>query len=155
MAIPNLRLIDALRKTAKKLQNGNAYQWGNMGSCNCGNLAQELTQYTPEQIHEYALQSRSGDWSEQTAAYCPTSNLPLDWVIEAMLAAGLNTSDLQHLEKLNDTQVLRRLPAAYRYLQHNQRADVVRYMLAWADMLEEELLQTIQIEALDLHPVLV
>jgi hypothetical protein len=149
MAQPNIQLIDALRRTAKKLQNGNSYQWGYMGSCNCGNLAQELTNYTQDQIHEYALMSRSGDWSEQTAAYCPTSKLPLDWVIEAMLEAGLTRKDLQNLEKLSDEQVLRRLAPENRYLQHNQRADVVKYMLAWANMLEEELLQSIQLEDIE------
>ena len=33
-------LIEALRKTAKKLEKGARYQWGHMGCCNCGNLAQ-------------------------------------------------------------------------------------------------------------------
>jgi hypothetical protein len=153
MAQPNIQLIDALRRTAKKLQNGNSYQWGNMGSCNCGNLAQELSTYTQDQIHEYALLSRSGDWSEQTAAYCPTSKLPLDWVIEAMFAAGLTRNDLQNLEKLSDSAVLKRLPPENRYLKHNQRADVVKYMLAWANMLEEELLQMIQLEAIENYPL--
>jgi hypothetical protein len=148
MAKANIQLIEALRKTAKKLQNGNPYQWGNMGSCNCGNLAQELTDFTKDQIHEYALMSRSGDWSEQTAAYCPTSKLPLDWVIDAMLEFGLSRTDLQHLEKLSDKQVLSRFPLESRYLRHNQREDVIKYFLAWADMLEEELLESIEIDEL-------
>lgn len=155
MAQPNIQLIDALRRTAKKLQNGNPYQWGNMGSCNCGNLAQELTSFTKDQIHQYALMSRSGDWSEQTAAYCPSSKLPLDWVIDAMLEYGLTQTDLKNLEKLSDKRVLSRFPIENRYLKHNQRADVIKYMLAWADMLEEELLQTIEIESFNLKLELV
>jgi hypothetical protein len=143
MAKPNLTLIKALRKTAQKLEQGSSYQWGHMGSCNCGNLAQELTHYTKAQIHEYALRSRSGDWSEQTQAYCPTAKLPLDWVIDAMLDAGLTSTDLQHLERLSDKQVLQRLPLEERFLKHNQRDDVVKYLRVWADMLEEEWLKSL------------
>jgi hypothetical protein len=43
MANPNPELIAAIEKTVSKLKNGSPYQWGHMGACNCGNLAQELT----------------------------------------------------------------------------------------------------------------
>ena len=148
MATPNFRLIEALRKTAQKLENNVPYQWGNMGSCNCGNLAQELTNYTKAQIHEYALQSRSGDWSEQTDAYCPASKLPLDWVIDAMLDAGLTQTDLKNLERLSDQKILRRFPYNDRFLKHNLRKDVIRYLHAWADLMEEELLTNIDLDAI-------
>jgi hypothetical protein len=77
MAHANPELIQALRRTAQKLSIGNPYQWGHMGSCNCGNLAQELTQLTKAQIHEFAMQGR-GDWREQVEEFCPTSGLPMD-----------------------------------------------------------------------------
>ena len=154
MASPNLKLIEALRTTASKLANGNAYQWGHMGSCNCGNLAQELTQYNKTQIHEYALRSRSGDWSEQTDAYCPTSNLPLDIVIDAMLESGLTREDLKNLERLSDRQVLLNFPIEQRHaLQHNKRQDVALYMNAWATMLENELIESINIDDLEMIEV--
>jgi hypothetical protein len=63
-----------------------------------------------------------------------------------MLKAGLTRTDLKHLEKLSDKQVLKRLPAADRYLTHNKRDDVVKYLRAWADLLEEALLEDINIE---------
>jgi hypothetical protein len=158
MAIPNLELIAAMRRTAKKLEQGAPYQWGHMGSCNCGNLAQEISKLTKAEIHEYAMRNRQGDWSEQTDAYCPVSHQPMDLLITQMTEMGLTTIDLKNLEKLSDTKVLRRLPTEFRYLQHNKRDHVVMYLREWADMLEEELLAEIKlptIEEMELEAVLV
>ncbi|WP_338874135.1 hypothetical protein WBJ53_00735 [Spirosoma sp. SC4-14] len=149
MARPTPELIDALRKTAKKLQNGAPYQWGHMGGCNCGNLAQELTKLSKDEIHRYALQ-RYGDWNVQVDDYCPTSQMPIDVIISEMLAAGLTIEDVKHLERLNDRQVLVRFPQEKRYLRHNNRTDVVMYMNAWADLLEEQFLQKFQLAELKL-----
>ncbi|OJJ17468.1 hypothetical protein BKI52_26725 [marine bacterium AO1-C] len=156
MAKPSVNLIDSLRKTARKMSQGAPYQWGHMGSCNCGNLAQEITKLTKAEIHAYALQTRFGDWSEQTAEFCPTSKLPMDLVISEMMEAGLTRTDLKNLEKLSDKKVLKRLPLGERYLKHNKRDDVVKYLATWADLLEEELLGQIEVETIDLdtHKVL-
>lgn len=148
MARPTPELINALRRTALKLQNGASYQWGHMGGCNCGNLAQELTSLNKDDIHRYAMQ-RYGDWNEQIDDYCPTSQMPLDLLINQMIIAGLMLEDLKHLEKLDDRQILLRLPLNKRYLKHNIREDVILYMNAWADMLEEQLLQKIQLTDLE------
>jgi len=148
MAKPTAELINALRRTADKLENGAKYQWGHMGSCNCGNLAQELTSYTPAQIHAYALQTRMGDWAEQTAAFCSTSQMPLDLLISSMLEAGLDTEDMKHLERLSDEQILRRLPLSERNLQKNKREDVIKYMRIWADFLQDQLSEKISLKEL-------
>lgn len=152
MAKPNVYLIESLRKTAKKMSEGAPYQWGHMGSCNCGNLAQEITRLSKAEIHAYALQTRFGDWSEQTAEFCPTSKLPMDLVISEMMEAGLTNTDLKNLEKLSDKKVLKRLPLEDRYLKHNKRDDVVKYILTWADLLEEELLAKIDLEKVEMQP---
>jgi hypothetical protein len=149
MARPNLDLIAALRRTANKLQTGAPYQWGHMGSCNCGNLAQELTTLTKAEIHEHALAVGRGDWNEQLNDYCPTSGLPMDMLIAEMLNVGLTTEDLKHLERLTDRRVLERLPQEKRYLRHNFREDVVLYIYTWADWLEEQLLEKIQLPAFE------
>lgn len=146
MARPNPELIDALRRTARKLAEGAPYQWGHMGGCNCGNLAQELTRMTRDQIHQYAMQ-RYGDWNEQVADYCDMSQLPFDVIINQMLGAGLSLEDLKHLEKLDDREVLRRLPLERRFLKHNHRNDVVTYLTEWANLLEEKLLEKITLPA--------
>ena len=142
MARPTPKLIDALRRTSRNLKNGAPYQWGHMGGCNCGNLAQELTKLNRDQIHQYAMQ-RYGDWNEQVEDYCSTSQMPIDIVINEMLNAGLMLEDLKHLEKLDDRQVLSRFPIELRHLKHNVRDDVVSYMNAWADLLEEQFLEKI------------
>ena len=149
MARPNLTLIAALRRTASKLQQGVPYQWGHMGSCNCGNLAQELTTLTKAEIHHNALTVGRGDWNEQLNDYCPTSGLPMDLLIADMLNAGLESADLQHLERLTDRQILERMPQEKRYLRHNFRDDVVLYINSWAELLEEQLLEKIKLPALE------
>ena len=138
MATATPELIHALRSTANRIASGERYQWSHMGSCNCGHLAQTLTPYNHHEIHASALR-RSGDWSEQVIDYCPTSGYTIDLIIETMLSIGMTTDDIQHLERLSDRNVLRRLPLAERHLRHNRREDVVRYMREWAALLEEEL----------------
>ncbi|WP_342626366.1 hypothetical protein [Belliella baltica] len=63
MARPSVELISAFRRTIDKLKNGAPYQWGHMGACNCGNLAQEITEFSKGEIHQDAMQ-RYGDWNE-------------------------------------------------------------------------------------------
>ncbi len=145
MARPNLDLIAALRRTARKIEKGSPYQWGHMGSCNCGNLAQEITRWTKAEIHAHALANGRGDWNEQLNDYCPTSGLPMDVLISEMMEAGLDSDDLKQLERLSDVRILQRLPEEKRYLRHNFRDDVVLYLHEWADMLEEQLLAPIQL----------
>ena len=133
----NIPLISAIRRTARKLENDAPYQWGHMGSCNCGNLAQELTHRTKAEIHQFAMRNQ-GDWNEQVETYCPTSGLPMDMLINDMLQKGLGTNDLQQLERLSNKKVLNRIPLERRQaMRHNVREDVVLYLDEWANVLEE------------------
>lgn len=143
MARANIKLIKAIRKTARRLSRNAPYQWGHMGSCNCGHLAQEITRVSKADIHSFALHSE-GSWTDQSRAYCSTSGLPMDLLISAMLDAGLMLEDLEYLEKLSDPKVLRRMD--YPRLRFNNREDVIRYMLTWAETLEEQLLDSIPLK---------
>ncbi|MFC0185829.1 hypothetical protein SAMN04515674_1149 [Pseudarcicella hirudinis] len=141
MAHANTVLINALRRTANKLSSGTSYQWGHMGSCNCGNLAQELTLLSKAEIHEFAMAGR-GDWREQVEEFCPASGLPMDLLIAEMLKNGLTTTDLQHLEKLSDRKILAGIPSEIRSkMKYNSREDVILYLSTWANLLEDELLE--------------
>lgn len=151
MANPNLQLIKALRNTAFELAKSRAYQWGHMGSCNCGYLAQEITKLTKSEIHNRAMQ-KHGDWNEQLNDYCPTSGFLMDDMISDMLDAGLDTNDLKHLEKLSDKRVLSRLPLGVQ-LHHNYKNDVVTYLKLWAQVLEDELLRKVKINELKHQPI--
>ncbi len=137
MATPNPELIHALRVTADHLSGDTSYQWGHMGMCNCGHLAQAITGLTPAEIHASAL-AREGDWEKQAEDYCPTSGQLIDHVLAAMFALGLHRDDVKNLEKLAGNDVIRRMG---RYPKHNRREDVVDYMRTWAAMLEERVNQ--------------
>ena len=138
MARATADIISVIRKTADRIIASPNYQWGHMGSCNCGHLAQVITMRTPAEIHKRAMYGM-GDWSEQLNDYCPTSGLPFDDVIYEMTSFGFDVDDLQHLERLTDKRVLARLPMENMYLKHNVKEDVAIYLTLWADMLEEDL----------------
>ena len=142
MAIPSLKIIDALRKTAKQLENGNRYEWGHMGSCNCGNLAQTITSFSKAEIQKYALQ-KTGDWSEQLVDYCPTSGLPMDLIIEKMLDFGFTRQDLRHLEWLSDADILNKMGVSY--LNRNLKSDTILYLQSWANLVEDKLLANVKL----------
>lgn len=151
MARISLNLISAVRAAAKKLEESTNYEWGHMGACNCGFLAQQVTKLTKAEIHRRAMMS-SGDWSEQLNDYCPTSGLPMDDLISDLLAFGFDADELKHLERLSDKEVLEKLPLSERYLKHNVKADAVKYMRTWANLLEEKLLQNIKLPEQELEP---
>lgn len=150
MARTNIELIQAIRGAAKSLDQSPNYQWGHMGSCNCGFLAQEISQLSKEDIHQRAMQ-KYGDWNEQLNDYCPTSGLPMDTLISCMLDIGLDTEDLKNLEKLSDPKVLRSFPIEQRWLKHNNKSDVILYMNRWATVLEQELLESVIIPSITLE----
>ncbi|MFQ5709930.1 MAG: hypothetical protein ACE5HO_20940 [bacterium] len=144
MSKSNLSMIDALRETAARLQGGAEYNWCHQGNCNCGHLVQTVTKLSRAEIHALALQ-KAGDWGEKAIDYCPTSNYPIDHIITRMLEIGFTTEDLYHLERLSAPAVLERIPPQRKPLQHNRREDVILYMNTWADRLEEELLDEIEL----------
>lgn len=146
----HLNKARVIREAARKLESSTAYQWGHMGLCNCGFLAQQITSLSKAEIHRRAM-LRHGDWSEQLNDYCATSGLPMDDLITELLDFGFTRSELAHLERLSDPQVLEVLPKTRRHVIHNNKADVVIYMNAWADLLEGTVLESIELPTLPLR----
>ena len=146
MANPTFQIIEILRKTALQLENGNRYEWGHMGSCNCGNLAQTVTTFSRAEIQKYALEKR-GDWSEQLIDYCPTSGFPMDLIITKMIEVGFTAQDLRHLEWLSDPRILSKINV--QFLNRNSKSDTVLYYKAWANLLEEQLIDAIELPNFD------
>lgn len=141
MARVNPELIAAFRKTISKLKKGAPYQWGHMGACNCGNLAQELISISKAEIHKNAM-TKSGDWNEQLNDYCPTSGFPMDLMISKLLEKGLSLDELKHLEKLSDPKILSQIPFPKRtLLAKNKLEDVIFYMETWLEILENQWLE--------------
>jgi hypothetical protein len=146
MATPSIKIITALRTTASELENGNRYEWGHMGSCNCGNLAQTITKFSRAEIQKYALEKR-GDWTNQLLDYCPASGYPMDMIIEKMLDFGFSKLDLRNLEWLSDDKILAELKVTF--LNRNLKSDTILYLKTWADLLEDQLIEKIELPDLN------
>ncbi len=138
MASASPELVVALRRTALRLREGVRYQWSNFAVCNCGNLAQTITDMDPQAIYAAAME-RPGDWGEQAREYCPNSGLAMDDIVGRILELGFEPEDVRHLERLSHPHVLRRIPAERRPLKHTRREDTVLFMETWAELLEERL----------------
>ena len=131
------KLINAIKKAAKKLRSNSAYSWGHLGSCNCGHLVQSLTKLNKDEIHEAAIES-NGDWSEISRKYCDNSGLKIDKIISIMLDEGLNIEDIEYLENLSDPRIIRRMKVDIKSLRRNDRLFVINYLEVWAEILEEK-----------------
>ena len=145
MAKPSVELIEALRETARRLRNGGSYSWGHHGACNCGNLLQVITPLSEGEILRYA-HTGSGEWTELAEDYCANTNVPVNWMIEKLEEAGLTPVDIGHIERLTDREVLEHLPGGFRWLKKNVREDVILYFEAFADLLEEKLINSVNIK---------
>lgn len=148
MAYPTLALIGALRETAKRLEEGAHYAWGNHGSCNCGNLLQVITDLSKEEILTYA-HSGIGEWTELAEEYCGVTDAPVSLLLKKLQETGLTPTDIHNLEYLEDKTVLNALPGGFRWLKRNQRADVILYFRTYADILEEQLIEQIPLPSFE------
>lgn len=128
-----------MRLTADRMAEASDYHWAHVGKCNCGHLAQTITGLSASEIFQRARASNLDEWTEYANDYCPLNNEPLDAVINSILEAGLERSDLHRLEYLSDARVLSALPGGMRYLRRSQPKDVALYLNTWANLLEQEL----------------
>ena len=145
MAKPSIELVQALRETSRRLRNGSHYAWGNHGACNCGNLLQVITSLTEGEILRCA-HTGTGEWTELSEEYCGASNAPLSAVFSKLEQAGLTPADIHHIEYLTDRAVLHQLPGGFRWLKKNVREDVILYFEAFAFLLEEKLIASVELK---------
>jgi len=145
MAKPSIELIGAVRETARRLRDGAHYSWGHHGACNCGNLLQVITSMTEGEILRYA-QMGTGEWTELSEEYCTDTNAPLNTIFSQLEQAGLTPVDVHHIEYLTDRAVLRELPGGFRWLKRNVREDVILYFETFANLLEEQLIASVDIK---------
>jgi hypothetical protein len=107
-----------------------------------------VTHLSKKEILEYA-QSTQGEWTEIAEDYCGVTNAPAYLLISQLEKLGLTPTDIHNLEYLEDRRVLENLPGGFRWLKRNVREDVVVYFETMAEMLEEELLKTIELPRLE------
>jgi hypothetical protein len=168
MANASTQLILVIRQTAARLARQDiTYRWSSFGHCNCGHLAQTITGMDPAEIQRRAMR-REGDWASQAresqskrpfpefdfgdrpaldegawepedVGACQVTGAPLDEVLTEMYALGLSPDDIGHLERLSDPDVRRRLGNSTKHFTHHVRKNVIAYLHAWADLLEERL----------------
>jgi hypothetical protein len=144
MAKPSIKLVAALRETEHRLRDGAHYAWGNHGACNCGNLLQVLTPLSEKEILRHA-HTAVGEWTELAAEYCAASDAPVNLVMSKLEHAGLTPVDIRHIEYLTDREVLHHLPGGFRWLKRNIRENVILYFETFADLLEEKLIGSVEI----------
>lgn len=148
MAHPNIQLITALREAAKNLRAGSHYAWGHHGSCNCGHVLQVVTQLSKEEIVRHA-QTIYGEWTEIAEEYCGISNAPAYLLVSELEKLGLTPTDIHNLEYLEERTVLENLPGGFRWLKKNVREDVIVYFETFAQVLEEKLIASVPLPAVN------
>ncbi|MEM7385911.1 MAG: hypothetical protein AAF514_13295 [Verrucomicrobiota bacterium] len=131
-------LINALRRSIVRLQAGERYEWGHVGRCNCGHLAQSICGLDDRKILSH-FGEHLGEWTELAKDYCDVSGLEVEQLVESLAGVGFGLDDIRHLEFLDDDRVLKHLPDERRHLQRNERADVILYMETLANLLEDEM----------------
>jgi hypothetical protein len=77
--------------------------------------------------------------------FCGQTQMPIDLIIFELLTFGFTTDDLKHLEKLSDPEVLGGLGDKKYGLSHNRKDDVVVYLVEWAKMLENQMIENIKL----------
>jgi hypothetical protein len=145
MAYPNTTLIAALRNAAAQLKQGAHYAWGHHGACNCGNLLQVITKLSKEEILTYAHTS-PGEWTELAEESCQITHTPAGLLIQQLEQVGLTTTDIHHIEYLTDRAILEQLEGGFRWLKRNERADVIAYFEAFAQLLEDQMVAAVKID---------
>ena len=132
----NQNLTLALKETVGRLKRTTTpYSWGHFGKCNCGHLAQTVTQKTSKEIHESASYL-GGDWGVRAEEYCPVSRYLIDDIIRQLLILGLEQTDIVHLENLSDPKVISRIPGNKIKLERNSKEDAIAYMEALIEISE-------------------
>ena len=132
----NKNLSIALKETVARLKKEDTpYSWGHFGRCNCGHLAQTVTNRTSKEIHQSASYL-GGDWGVRVEQFCPVSRYLIDDIIRQLLTLGLEHQDIAHLENLSDPKILTRSSINGKSLEKNSKSDAIAYLEAMIDYVD-------------------
>jgi hypothetical protein len=102
-----------------------------------------MPQRMPERLYEPDYGSRpaidEGAWEPEDLGRCPVAELEMTQIFAELGAWGLSPSDIAALERLDDPEVRRRLGTNTVDFLQSDRQNVMAYLLAWADLLEERI----------------
>lgn len=132
----NPKLKTAITTTIERLKNENTpYQWGHFGQCNCGHLAQSVTNFSDREIHQSAS-LLGGDWGVRAEEFCPVSRHLIDDIIRQLLVIGLEQQDIIHLENLSDPKILKKIPGQPESLERHSKEDAIKYLSAMYEIID-------------------
>jgi len=141
MAYPTPILIDALRKTANKIESGDwDNHWGTPSQCNCGLLARSILE---EPLH---FDSRMGCWRRAIlnaqkdewalgVPRCKYTGLSFVEIVDVLSDVGLRNEDIISLEHLGNEAIIEAMDTSAPSYYNDDH--VVEYLRTWADLLEE------------------
>lgn len=137
------KLIDALRSAANKVEkNKTIYNWNQRQTCNCGVVAQEITNISITDLTDQMLMIThlGRTWTELSSLNtCSVTGSSIQDILSKLDAAGLKRSDFTELEYLSNPDILKLANInTFQPQYYENRDNFVKYARAWADMLEEK-----------------
>lgn len=90
-----------------------------------------------------------GAWEPENVGACTLTGMSLDRVFATLLELGLDALDFQYLERLSDPAIRQRLGNHHTDFPHYEKQNVIDYLKAWADMLEQQLPIEAQIDTVE------
>lgn len=139
MATPNEELIHHLRNIANMIESGEwHYDWWTAEQCNCGLLVRSVLgrPYTVP-IGSWGIDTRGEEGTYST------TGIKLKKILDELKSLGLTREDLGELERLENLEVKNRLGIEQGgYIDPKNKQNTIRYLRAWADLLEEKLEKT-------------
>ena len=162
-------LIVGLKKAIYALQKNTVfYDWSNQASCNCGIVAQALTNLSPQEVDAgffkirglYQTLSTQGKfvehtWREGVRQTCSGTGKSNVEILQLLFNAGLQPEDIIHLEYLENPAILAEsgidvtaktykeesIPKAISKIAvpyYAQKKNLILYLQAWIRILEKE-----------------
>jgi hypothetical protein len=127
--------------TAREIQDGAMQREGDWGEQAVAHRAPGWNVPRPHPQPDYDTRPAldEGAWEPDNVGACSATGTPLDTILDRLYELGLTPNDVRCLERLGDPAVRRRLGTNTEYLAHHERDNVVKYLHAWADLLEDQL----------------
>lgn len=139
--------IEALKATLIGLKDPDReYEHGHHGTCNCGFVISAITELGKNEIlKRLTIDGLGGCYYSDMIdgrkfEICPVTGLPMNYIIKSLFEAGFNGDDIKNLENLSDKKVLSlaRINTSLNGRYYADRENVIAYITAWIEILEEE-----------------
>lgn len=121
------------------------YEWNDRTRCNCGIVASEVMQTTAPKLKKllppiYVDGAFYPTWSSMADKFCSASGFSENEVFRRLFSAGFGYDDFLHLEELSHPEIVKRLRlnrGAKIPVLRSRKSDVIAYLRAWAEGIED------------------